>query len=434
MAPREARAHARFMWWHAFRWRYLARNAHLAYVDQHHRRRRPWLPLLPWQSSVTVHASPVHRVRWPRAKFRLSAYGWDIEARTVPRVGRREFADKAQWLADGMAVHRVTVHQDRPGRVRLACLRTDPLAVPYQAADCPAGTFTATGWPGRLLVGRDESAAWRHLPLKEVTGITVTGLPGAGKSTLLASWLSQLAGCPAVHPLILDGKGSQEWADWEGRAIVLGDDLGQAEDALAAEDAEMRTRHACVRDLTGGFKNAWRVGPTPAMGLRLVVLDECDRFLNAQGYKGSPKDEARARHMTHLVSGLVRRGRSVLFLVILATQTGLADSFGNSTLRGNCALSVAFALRTQDAAVAALGAGIRDYADISPVTFQGPDATGVCTSTLRTGLAPYTRIRCPEITEEAAAARAVQTAALGMPTPESLPGPVGPPAAVLAAR
>jgi hypothetical protein len=122
--------------------------------------------------------------------------------------------------------------------------------------------------------------------------------------------------------------------------------------------------------------------------------------------------------MMQFTSGLIRRGRSVLYLTVLATQTGLADSFGNSTIRGNCALSVAFALRTQEAAVAALGASIREWADISPVTFQGPEATGVCTSTLRTGLAPYTRLRCPEITEEASAARAAETARLGLPIPE----------------
>jgi hypothetical protein len=128
--------------------------------------------------------------------------------------------------------------------------------------------------------------------------------------------------------------------------------------------------------------------------------------------------------MMQFTSGLIRRGRSVLYLTILATQTGLADSFGNSTIRGNCALSVAFALRTQEAAVAALGASIREWADISPVTFQGPEATGVCTTTLRTGLAPYTRLRCPEITEEASAARAAETACALAPFPEhpAIPG------------
>lgn len=415
---RQARRHYPAMLWHAWRWRWLACNAGLAYVDRHHRRLlRPRVPLT---TAVRVDPAARHLLRWPRARFRPDAYGWTATVRTIPRVGRLELADAAQWVADAWGCHRVTVTQAHPGRVCVRGLRTDPLAVPYGPAACPPGTFDSPAFSPRLLVGRDEAGAWRHLPLPGITGITVTGLPGSGKSTALASWLMQLAGGP-VRFLILDGKGSQEWQPWEDRATITGDDLEAAEDALLAEAAEMRRRHARVRDITGHV-NGWKAGPSEALPLRVVVLDECDYFLNATAHKGDRDAEDRARRLAQLVSSLIRRGRSVLTLVILATQTGLAEAFGNSQVRNNCALSAAFAVRTRDAAVAALGDGIRDWPDVCPTTHQGPESIGVCTTTLRTGLAAFTRIRCPEVSEEAAAARAAATASQPAPV-RQLPVP-----------
>jgi DNA segregation ATPase FtsK/SpoIIIE, S-DNA-T family len=411
-----ARRHYRPMLWHAYRWRWLARAAYLAYVDQHHRRRYWWLPLAPWRSSVEVAPAPVHRVRWPRARFRVAEHGWTADVRTIPRVGREELAKAAPWLADSWRCHRVTVTQTAPGRVQLHGLRVDPLAAAYPAAACPPGTFDTDTFPPRLLLGRDETGAWRHLELPNVTGITATGLPGAGKSTALASWLCQLSGSPAVQPLILDGKGSTEWADWAGRALVLDDDTATAEDALTAELAELRRRMAVVASLTG-HRNAWHRGPTPELPLRLVVLDECQTYLDVTARKGDRQAEDRARRTGQLVSTLVRKGRSVLYLVILATQQGTVDAFGSSQLRNNCALSVAFGLRTVEAAVAALGDDIRRYPDLSPTLHQGQGLAGLCTATLRTGLDPYTRIRCPELTEAAAAARATATARHSRPLP-----------------
>jgi S-DNA-T family DNA segregation ATPase FtsK/SpoIIIE len=420
--PASARRFYAPMLWAAWRWRWLCRNLSLGYVDRHHR--RLLRPRIPGTTAVRVEEHPAHIMRWPRAyRWRLDRYGWSFRIKTVPRTGRAEIAAQARQIADAHRAHRISVTQLRPGVLEVRSLRVDPLAQPYPLEECPADAFTAAAFPGRLLIGRDEHGAWRYLALPNVTGITVTGLPGAGKSTLITSWLCQLAPCPVVAPLILDGKGSQEWSEWQGRAVVLGDDLDVAEEALAAVDAEMRRRQAVVRDLTG-HKNGWATGPIPAMPLLLVVIDECDRFLNATAYRGSPKDEARARHMAQLAGGLIRRGRSALILTILATQTGLAESFGNSQTRNNCALSVCFAVRARESAVASLGDAIKDFPDLSPITHQGPELVGVCTSTLRTGLDVFTRLRCPEISEAAAAERASLPAphrpAIAAPPPRAL--------------
>jgi DNA segregation ATPase FtsK/SpoIIIE, S-DNA-T family len=411
-AGRDAWPYLPAMWWAALRWRWLARNAGLAYIDRHHGRKLQ--PRIPGTTAVRVNPEPIHKLRWPVARFTPTPHGWTAIVKTVPKVGRPELSKAAPWLADAWRSHRVSVTQVKPGRVQLAALRTDPLTEPYGAADCPPGTFDSARFPARLFLGRDETAAWRTLPLANTTGITVTGLPGAGKSNCLQGWLCQFAGSPLVSPLILDGKGGAEWSDWDGRAVVLGDDLDAAEDALAVEVREMQDRHARVLDVTG-HRNAWQAGPSPDMPLRLVVLDECHTYLDVAQHKGTrnSKEEHRARVLGQFVSTLVRKGRSVLYLVILATQQGTVDAFGSSQLRNNCALSLAFGLRTTEAAVAALGEDIRQYPDMSPTQHQGPELVGVATCTLRTGLDPFTRLRVPELTEEAARARAASTAHLG---------------------
>jgi DNA segregation ATPase FtsK/SpoIIIE, S-DNA-T family len=397
--------------WASLRWRWLCRNAGLGYLDKHHK--RLMRPKLPGSTAVHVREEPQHLMRWPRARFRVTAYGWVATVKTIPRVGREELATAAPWIADAWHAHRVTVAAPRPGRVVLTGLRRDPLATPFGIASAPPLTY-AEVFPRRLWLGRDQAATDRHLALPGVTGITVTGLPGSGKTSLALSWFMQLAGSGAVAPLILDGKDAGDWDDFADRAVVLGDDLDLAEQALAAAYGEMQDRRTRVLELTG-HRNAWHAPITPALPLLLVILDESSVYLDVSAHKGSPKDEQRARRMVQFTGGLIRRGRSVLVLVVLLTQQGTVDAFGSSQLRNNCGLSVAFGLRTTEGAVAALGEDVRRYPDLSPVTLQGPELVGVCTATLRTGLDPFTVIRGAEVTEADTRARAAAIAHLGRP-------------------
>jgi S-DNA-T family DNA segregation ATPase FtsK/SpoIIIE len=183
-----------------------------------------------------------------------------------------------------------------------------------------------------------------------------------------------------------------------------GDDLDQAQGVLEDCHAEMRKRRATVQEITG-HRNAWAAPITEALPLLLVVIDECQTYLDIGAARGNRQAEDRARRMVTLVGELVRKGRSVLVLVILATQKPTSDSLP-TTIRDNCALSVAFAVKTREAAVAALGDSIREYPTRCPTTHQGPEGVGIATASLRTGLDPFTRLRAPELTEAAAAERA----------------------------
>src|SRR5262245_2535403 len=72
--PAEARRHWLPMCWHAWRWRWAARNMGLAYVDKHHR--RELRPRIPFTTAARVNPEPVYKVRWPVARFRANPYGF----------------------------------------------------------------------------------------------------------------------------------------------------------------------------------------------------------------------------------------------------------------------------------------------------------------------------------------------------------------------
>ena len=140
--------------------------------------------------------------------------------------------------------------------------------------------------------------------------------------------------------------------------------------ALEKVHLEMRDRLATVTERTG-HRNAWRVGPTPALRLLVTVIDECHTFFDLDGVKGSPADDKLVRSCRTLAGQLVRKGRSVLAVTILITQKQTGDAIP-TFIRDNCRHGLSFAVKTRDAAVAALGEGIRDYPSYCPSGYKIP--------------------------------------------------------------
>ena len=356
-------------------------------------------------------AERLGKIHYPRAqRWRLTEYGWRCEVRTAPRTGRKEMEKQAAHIADYWRSVRVGVTQQAPGRLIVRALRTDPLAEPFGPELCPPGTWEPHQ-PTVLYVGRDDFGNERFLPLRGITGICISGLPGYGKTSLIASWLCQLTTTPAAQFALLDGKDGGDQEPWHDRAWRhCGDQLADALDVLEGQHAEMRRR---LRNITAlcGQRNAWNAGgPTEELPLLVTVLDECQTYLDLAQHKGDRVLEGMARRCIGLTGELIRKGRSVLCLTILATQKTTGDSIPTS-LRDNSALAVSFALKTTESSVAALGDGIREYPGYSPTTLrETPDGIGTAVVTLTTGTDPFTRLRVPQITEQWAAARAAATA------------------------
>lgn len=404
MLPAAAKRHYPAALWARFRWRWLCANLQLSYLDRH----RQAVKKVPFGTSVQVTADTgmAGKLRFPRAKFRADAFGLAATVKTVPGVGRPELEDAAEHIANAWKCHRAQIHQARPGRIIVRGLRTDPLLAPFPMAEAPPGVYEnhETAGISRLYLGRDEWGDDRWITLPGTAGITVGGLPMFGKTSLALSWLMQLAGTPAVQFVFIDGKGGGDYSDWADRAwIYAGDELPAA--AAAFEDT-----HALMRSRLGEAertreRNWWRTGPTAERPLIVTVVDECHTFLDLDAVKNDKAAEAQVRICRTLGAQLVRKGRAVLMLSVFLTQKQTSDAISTS-IRDNCRVGLSFATKTRDAAVAGLGEHIREYPSYCPTTLQDPAYVGVCTAALRTGHDPFVRLRVPEISEQAAEARA----------------------------
>ncbi len=398
-------------WWIKIQWRWLSRNLSLAYVDPHQKTkiRAAMGPAI--GKNVRIEKTKRTKVRYPSVHVRADSYGVVVKLKTIPKVGRTELENASEHLANAWRCHRVQVSQPRPGRLIVRGLRTDPLVARFGPEGAPAGTYTHPH-PFRPYLGRDEWGRDRHLDLSGITGITIGGLPGYGKTSLVLSLLHQLAGSYAVQFVLIDGKGGGDYAEWAARSwMSCGDELDQAATTLEDVHSLMRYRLANVVDLTG-HRNAWNEGPTEDFPLIVTIVDECHTYYDLEAVKGEKEAEKYVRTCRTMSAQLVKKGRSVLMLTIFLTQKQTGDAIPTA-IRDNCGIGLCGAVKTRDAAVAALGEAIRDYPSYCPTGLQKrPDYIGVMTASLPTGADPFVRLRVPEISEAAADQRARETAHL----------------------
>lgn len=455
-ASRRTKRHYLTAWRARFRWRWLTRNLGLAIVDKDTK-------VSSRVSNVSGKAVQVQKpkttVRYPKAKIRPDDYGLVIRIKPLPGVGKTQFENQTEHLANAWRCRRVQVLDGKkPGRIIVRALRRDPLADPLTPADVPAGVYvpveqaeaatetvtastggTLNGSPlvdqprpnraarraarkarrhlenARVYVGRDEWGQHRWLAMSNLAGITVGGLAGYGKTSLIASLLYQWAASPAVQFALIDGKGGTDYEDFAPRAwIYSGDDIDRALAAARALHAVMRHRTANIRRILG-VKNAWDRGPSPELPLVIMVWDECHTFFDMPGNDGSKETKelrAKIQELTSLCAQLVKKGRSVMMLSIFITQKQTGDAIPTA-IRDNCAVGLSFATRTKEAAVAGLGEGIREYPSLCPTTLkERPTFQGVCTAALGDGSEDFTRLRVPHFTEEELGQRARETAHL----------------------
>ena len=374
--------------WAAARWHHLTRNLGLAAPDRH-------------RQGV---------VRRPRALIHPTAHGVAARVRTVPGTSRTELEKAAEHIANSWRVQRVSVSQPKPGRLRVVGHVRDPLLEQLTLADAPPADLAC---PHRIWLGRDEHGADRWLDLRNVSGVCVGGQPGGGKSQAVTSWETQLAPSPAVQLANVDGKGAGEFDDFGPRAwITAGDSMEKMLAVLEMLTGLMYDRLATVRDFTGGKKNIWSVGVSEEWPLQFSVFDETQSFFDMPAAKALGKDAEKAcAQAIKLGSELVRKGRSVGMCSVFSTQKPTTDSLPSS-IASNCALSVAFSLKTLEAAKATMGPDIGDYPSLSPVSLSLPDYCGVAAVSLRDGMLPFSRLRSPMVTEDQVAAVVKATAHL----------------------
>lgn len=342
------------------------------------------------------------RTHFPPMRVKSDQYGVIARVKTIPKVGLAEWQDHTQHLADAWRCARVSVTQQKPGRMVVRAVRRDPLTMglTHQPTGLPLEDLWSLG------IGVDEYGNPVPLRLSGVPGIGVFGLPGYGKTSLLNKLVADLAPSPLVQVALLDGKGegTRPGADYDETAcrawFASGDDLQAANDFLHRLE-QLRTRRAASIRQVLGCKNVWtansgKPGFTREWPLVFVVMDEVHTFF--QQIKGATGEELRRRNTlaaenARLVENIVKKARAVGIVMVLATQKGTGDAIPTE-IRDVCPVSMAFACRTSEAAVAALGSDIREYPEAHPVTLQDPAYIGVASMVIE-GRPGFTRVRTP---------------------------------------
>jgi S-DNA-T family DNA segregation ATPase FtsK/SpoIIIE len=289
----------RWVAWVAARWTWDAQNLGLALVDDTTRHRRSFLTgqVLP----------PVVRV--PCAHFEAVPNGMRGWMQTLPGIGLEQVSKVAGHLANAWRCLRVDVTQHSPGTLLLRGFLSDPLAGAWHVA--PEGRPLAR-W--HLHVGVDEEASQVWLPLANLSGVTVAGVPGTGKTSLQRWWLCQLAPHPAVQVAVLDGKVSDP-ADGDYGLLLdrcfaaAGDDLHDANQLAAGLWHIMRARSAWLR-AHRGTAQFWDIGPTDDCPLVVVIVDESHTYVTGSSRKDRELCDSNVWYLTKLAKEGRSRGSS----------------------------------------------------------------------------------------------------------------------------
>lgn len=360
-------------------------------------------------------------IKSPRIRhIETDSYGLTIDFDLVPGVKLKHFQDRAEDLANYWRMTRVAAFQAESNRVRVRAVRRDPLATPL--------LMTA---PRRIrelryyTAGVDEFGELARIRLHNASGLGVYGLPTYGKTSFILGLITYLAQSPAVQFLIADGKvetGHEgDYLDVAPRALsVIGDDIETFNTWIKQVNAFGRMRSSTIRQ-TLGVKNMWDIGPTPEWPLVPVIIDEAHTFFEQVRDGGNRELKARnalAAENAREVADLVKKRRSVGIWPIIATQKGTGDAIP-TMIRDNLSSSVCFAVKTTEAAEAALGAAIKNYPEANPVEYQAEEYIGVA-SMVAERRKGFTRFRSPLCREAIAAAICDQTAELV--APQAIPG------------
>ena len=377
----------RWVSWVSSRWLWDAVNLGLVLVDDTTRHRREW-----WSGRTL----PPLTVRVPQIRFETAPCGLRAWMRTLPGVGLDQVTKMADHLANAWGCLRVDVTQHSPGLLLLRGFVNDPLAEAWHVT--PNGQPLAD-W--QLHVGIDDEANHVILPLANLSGVTIAGVPGTGKTSLQRWWLCQLAPHPAVQTAVLDGKVSDP-ADGDYGLLLprcfaaAGDDCGRPTTSWSS----------CGRpcgpvppgcEPSEVLRSSGTSAPPSTAPWSLVIVDESHTFVTGASRKDRELCESNVWYLTKLA----KEGRSRGFLTVFVTQKQTADAIPTA-IRDVCQVGISFGVRTMDGAVAALGDDIRQYPDLAPTLLIGREWTGVAVMRLP-DRAGYHRVRTPHVTETDAA-------------------------------
>ena len=289
-------------------------------------------------------------------------------------------------LATALTVPSVVVSEPDPGVFQLDLRARDPLGSPVTLKSVKP----LTEWV--LQLGTDEHGDSKSVPISNVSGVVVGGLPGSGKTAWLTQTLASFSACDSAQMVVIDGKGGMDLSALKPRSYQFVNDdmdLDAVIGALHEVKELVRERSQNLHDLLG-TSNFWNHGPTSEVPVVLVLIDECQTFLDPRQLVGK-ENKAKGTEIHALVSFLVRKGRSAGVVTILTTQKPTADSLPTD-IRDNSSVRVCFGVQSRYAAEAVLG---DDWsADSAASPLGAPVGVGVASVD-----GAFVRFRAPYIRE-----------------------------------
>lgn len=209
----------------------------------------------------------------------------------------------------------------------------------------------------KVVCAVDSVGEPQSISFKNVSGMTVAGVPGSGKTAGLTSFLLPVALSPDVELNIIDGKGGHDWAAYKPICGYYSNDdenLEALRDYLLTAVEDMRERVQTNPEKLG-VANFWSasIEQRRAAGLKhkIIVIDECQNFFEKRTNK---EENALIQEIVRLATSLVKKGRSAGITLIATTQKPTSESLPTG-LRDNCSLKICFRVTTKEAQKAALG-------------------------------------------------------------------------------
>lgn len=184
-------------------------------------------------------------------------------------------------------------------------------------------------------------------------GGVVGGVPGSGKTVWSSLLVGALLMSSSADVHIIDGKGGADWFWARSRAASYSretEDLAAVADQIVGIDSQMKERLASITE--DQESNFWSRKPSPDEPFVILVIDECQTYLDGAGL--SKEDKAEVARMTAAIANLTKKGRSAGFFIMLMTQKPTAESIPTK-IRDNCGPRICFQVTTRAAEESVLG-------------------------------------------------------------------------------
>lgn len=313
--------------------------------------RRHWVTICR-QAGVSVEQRTASRtvVHVPRVlSLRPCALGVEAAVSTVAGAPPSQLVDRAPHLSSALGVP-CRIEPTGPSTARLTAVLESPLDEVTRIDRFPDLELERMS----VMFGTREDALPAEWPWKEKSGAVVGGEPGGGKTVAATVLCGPLLISDYANVHIVDGKGGRDWSWAKSRASAFTNDAMNFEavaELVERFESRMLSRLADGPE-AGEASNFWTRPRTLNEPFELLVIDECQTYLNASGRSSEVKKLV--LKISASVENVVRKGRSAGCAVLLMSQKPTADSIPTA-IRDNAGLRMAFKVNTRAAEEAVLG-------------------------------------------------------------------------------